>query len=77
MKKEISKKNTSTANHIKRKEALKRIAYLGLATITGAVFMNSCEDPYSDYSDYSDYYSNYYSRSYYDYYSVYSAYWDA
>ena len=79
-----TKKNTPVhaPDHVMRREALKRIAYLGIGTLTGAVLMNSCE-PYSDYNDYSDYsnyYSNYYSRYsnyYYDYYSVYSAYWDA
>jgi len=68
--------------NIKRREALKRIAYLAAGGVTGATLLNSCIPlPYDDYSDYFDYYSNYYSNYYnnyyYDYYSVYSAYWDA
>lgn len=77
------KKNTPQPENLMRREAIKRIAFLALGSITGSVFLNSC-DPYSDYSDYEDYYDyysyyNYYSRYsnyYYDYYSRYSAYWD-
>jgi hypothetical protein len=70
------------SENMKRREALKRIATLAAATVTGATLLNSCIPlPYDDYYDYSDYYynyySNYYSNYYYNYYSVYSAYWDA
>ncbi len=81
-----SKKDLQSNDMLKRREALKRIAFLAAGTVTGSLLLKSCEPPYWDYSDYSDYsdyyynyYSNYYSDSYYyyDYYSVYSAYWDS
>ena len=71
------KKDSPNSETLKRREALKRIAIIGLTTIPGAVILSSC--PYEDYEDYYDYYSNYYSRYsnyYYNYYSVYSVYWD-
>jgi len=80
---ENSKENSDQKpDNIKRREALKRIAYMTVGGITGASLLNSCIPlPYDDYSDYTDYYynyySNYYNNYYYNYYSVYSAYWDA
>jgi hypothetical protein len=76
-----AKKVAQTPDSVMRREALKRIAYLAIGSITGSILINSCYTDYSDYEDYSDYY-DYYSRSYsesyyyYDYYSVYSVYWD-
>jgi hypothetical protein len=73
-------KNAETPDNIKRREALKRIAFLAMGGVVGTTLIESCKPlPYDDYSDYTDYYYDYYSRYsdyYYDYYSVYSVYWD-
>jgi hypothetical protein len=78
---EDQSKNNTVPDSIMRRDALKRIAFLALGSVTGAAVMHSCYyDDYTDYEDYSDYYGNYYSaysNSYYDYYSIYSAYWDS
>ena len=72
-KKEILKKS----NSLQRREALKRMAILAAGSLTGVIFIGSC-DKYSDYYDYysdysSDYYSNYYT-DYYNYNNYYSNY---
>jgi hypothetical protein len=76
------KNNTPSPDNLKRREAIKRIAFFTLGGFTGTFLTNSCKPPdYSDYSDYSDYYYNYYSKyskytNYYDYYSRYVLYSD-
>lgn len=76
-------------NRIKRRDALKRVAGIGLgalAAAAGGLVAGACPGDYSDYYNYSDYsgyvytnyyvYSGYYNDSVYTNYYVYSGYYN-
>jgi hypothetical protein len=72
---DLEKSNQPTIN-LMRREAIKRIAYLAVGGLTGAVFIDSCTkpaDPYSSYTSYSSYHS-YASYTSYNSYGNYSSY---
>ncbi len=61
---------------ISRREALKRIAKIGIG-VAGASALASCDWLfYYDYSDYYNYYYDYYSNYYSDYYAYSNYYYD-